>query len=195
MDEKPIKKEDLRVRRTKRLLSNALFELIKKKSFEKITVCDICDVAMVHRATFYSHFSDKYELLNYSMDEHLPLNKIEDSLSCEEPNNTYFFALIEKAIEGVCADKQIYASILKKNKDLTIVDRTQDFLENRLSSKIRERYSENDLPIKPELLAGFYVGACMRVLVKWITDELPMTEDELIQSINNLLGFSPDYIN
>ena len=37
------KKEDLRVRRTKKLLSNSLFSLIKKKPFEKVTVCDICD--------------------------------------------------------------------------------------------------------------------------------------------------------
>jgi len=37
------KKEDLRIRRTKKLLSNALFELIKKKPFDKVSVCDICD--------------------------------------------------------------------------------------------------------------------------------------------------------
>ena len=41
------KKEDLRIRRTKKLLSNALFELIKKKPFDKVSVCDICDAAMV----------------------------------------------------------------------------------------------------------------------------------------------------
>ena len=73
------KKEDLRIRRTKKLLSNALFELIKKKPFDKVSVCDICDAAMVHRATFYSHFSDKYELLTYSIDEHIPLDKLEFS--------------------------------------------------------------------------------------------------------------------
>lgn len=57
----------------KKLLSNALFSLVKKKPFEKVTVCDICDEAMVHRATFYSHFADKYALLTYSIDEHIPL--------------------------------------------------------------------------------------------------------------------------
>ena len=50
------KKEDLRIRRTKKLLSNALFELIKKKPFDKVSVCDICDAAMVHRATLLFTF-------------------------------------------------------------------------------------------------------------------------------------------
>lgn len=56
---------DLRVKRTYILLKNALFELMAKKSFEEIKVNDICNLAMVHRTTFYSHFSDKYELLEY----------------------------------------------------------------------------------------------------------------------------------
>lgn len=56
---------DLRVKRTYILLKNALFELLAHQSFEEIKVNDICNLAMVHRTTFYSHFSDKYELLEY----------------------------------------------------------------------------------------------------------------------------------
>lgn len=188
------KKEDLRVRRTKKLLSDALFELVKKNAFEKITVCDICDAAMVHRATFYSHFSDKYELLNYSMNEHLPLSHIEESLSDEELNDAYFSAMIEKTIKSVCDDKQIYASILKKNKEYSIVDRTQEFLEISFSKRIKEKLPEGILPVKPEILASFYVGACMNVMIKWITGDIQMTEDELIKSLRTLLSFSPEYI-
>lgn len=188
------KKEDLRVRRTKKLLSDALFHLIRKKPFEKVTVCDICDEAMVHRATFYAHFDDKYDLLNYSMDEHLPLANIDDLISEDEKKNAYFPTLIEKTIKSICDDKAIYASILKKNNDYSIVDRTQDFLEKRLTSRIKEKLPENALPVKPELLAEFYVGACVNVMVKWIVNELDMSEDELIRSLYTLLSFSPEYI-
>ena len=50
-------------------LKNALFELLAHQSFEEIKVNDICNLAMVHRTTFYSHFSDKYELLEYCIKE------------------------------------------------------------------------------------------------------------------------------
>ena len=56
-------KEDLRIVRTRKLLSTALFDLLESTPYEKISVMDICEKAMVHRATFYNHFEDKEHLL------------------------------------------------------------------------------------------------------------------------------------
>lgn len=55
---------DLRVRRTRKLLKDALTELWSEKSFDSITVQDIAERAMVNRATFYLHFQDKYTLFD-----------------------------------------------------------------------------------------------------------------------------------
>ncbi|MCH4984501.1 TetR/AcrR family transcriptional regulator [Macrococcoides goetzii] len=56
---------DLRVRRTKKMLIDALGNLLKKHTFTSISVNMICDTAMVHRTTFYKHFYDKYDLLSH----------------------------------------------------------------------------------------------------------------------------------
>jgi AcrR family transcriptional regulator len=61
--------QDLRVRRTRRLLQEKFWELLTEKSFQSITVQDITEQAMVNRATFYDHFADKYALLQYSIHE------------------------------------------------------------------------------------------------------------------------------
>ena len=53
---------DRRVRRTRRMLSEALFELIQAKDYDSITIQEITDQADVHRATFYLHFATKEEL-------------------------------------------------------------------------------------------------------------------------------------
>ena len=45
----------------------AVIELLKKEKFEKLTVADICQAAMVNRMTFYKHFRDKYDLLEYAI--------------------------------------------------------------------------------------------------------------------------------
>ena len=62
-------KEDLRVIRTRKLLSSTLLEMMEEESIEKISVIDLCTKAMVNRATFYAHFEDKYHLLSYALEE------------------------------------------------------------------------------------------------------------------------------
>jgi AcrR family transcriptional regulator len=54
---------DPRIRRTRRLLQEALEKLLKTKEFDSISVQDITDAATVNRATFYAHYADKFELL------------------------------------------------------------------------------------------------------------------------------------
>src|SRR6266851_6327235 len=58
---------DLRVRRTHKLLWEALMILMTTQEFETISVKEICDRAMVHRTTFYKHYEDKYDLLARGM--------------------------------------------------------------------------------------------------------------------------------
>jgi AcrR family transcriptional regulator len=62
-------KNDLRSKRTRRLLQQALTELMTQKGFSEISVQDITAKAEINRATFYAHFDDKYELLNASIRE------------------------------------------------------------------------------------------------------------------------------
>lgn len=55
---------DPRVKRTRKLLQQALMELFREKSFASISIQDITERATVNRATFYAHFPDKYALLD-----------------------------------------------------------------------------------------------------------------------------------
>ena len=56
-------KEDLRVQKTKAALFRAFYDLLAEKSFESITVNELCERAMVRRATFYKHYRDKQDFL------------------------------------------------------------------------------------------------------------------------------------
>ncbi len=61
--------EDVRVRRTRKLLQQAFIELTVEKGFAALTVRDITKRAMVNRSTFYRHYLDKYDLLDQYMNE------------------------------------------------------------------------------------------------------------------------------
>src|SRR5580698_8904350 len=54
---------DPRIRRTRLLLQQALAKLLETKEFDKISVQDIAEAATVNRATFYDHYTDKFDLL------------------------------------------------------------------------------------------------------------------------------------
>ena len=63
------KKIDFRVQRTYTLLTSAMMDLLKEKSFDEITVGELCERAMIRRATFYKHFADKFELFAFAIRE------------------------------------------------------------------------------------------------------------------------------
>lgn len=58
-----VMEKQTRLIRTKKAITNAFISLLEEKPFEKITVQDILDKTPVTRATFYSYFSDKYEIV------------------------------------------------------------------------------------------------------------------------------------
>jgi AcrR family transcriptional regulator len=65
----PTRKVDPRVKRTRQLLQQAFNELMQEKGFSAISIQDIAERATINRATFYAHFEDKYQLLDYIIQE------------------------------------------------------------------------------------------------------------------------------
>ncbi len=62
--ERPVEKTtDPRILRTRKLLQQALVNLMKEKEFDNISVQDIAEAATINRATFYDHYPDKFALL------------------------------------------------------------------------------------------------------------------------------------
>ena len=57
------KKEDRRVRRTKKLLTQALTQLLQEKQINEITVKELTDLADMNRGTFYLYYKDTFDML------------------------------------------------------------------------------------------------------------------------------------
>ena len=56
------KKNDLRIQKTEQAIRNAFIELRAKKPLEKITVKELCELALINKSTFYTHYEDIYAL-------------------------------------------------------------------------------------------------------------------------------------
>lgn len=60
---------NVRVRRTRMLLRQALVGLIEERGFDRVTVGDLASRAMISRAAFYRNYRDKYDLVEQIFDE------------------------------------------------------------------------------------------------------------------------------
>lgn len=75
--------EDKRIKKTKKILKENLILLLEKKTFEQVTVKEICEESDTSRVTFYTHYNDKYELaddifkdmIQIAMDDYYRLQK------------------------------------------------------------------------------------------------------------------------
>ncbi|WP_462411615.1 TetR/AcrR family transcriptional regulator [Neobacillus sp. Marseille-QA0830] len=64
-------KIDRRIAKSQVAIKNAVTELMSEKSFDDITIQDIADRANVNRGTIYLHYTDKYDLLDKMIEEHM----------------------------------------------------------------------------------------------------------------------------
>ncbi|MEL6408647.1 MAG: TetR/AcrR family transcriptional regulator [Chloroflexota bacterium] len=62
---------DLRIKRSRKHLIEALLMLMQDQPLQKISVRDITDEAMVNRSTFYAHFTDKYDLFKTAIGQRM----------------------------------------------------------------------------------------------------------------------------
>jgi len=78
--------KNLRLRRTQKLLREALIELIEERGFEALTIGELTSRAMVSRAAFYRNYQDKYDLVEQIFEEAISalLNAVGD-LGQEHP--------------------------------------------------------------------------------------------------------------
>lgn len=176
------KKGDLRIRRTYKLLSEALTKLMYKRPFEKISVKDICDEAMVHRTTFYAHFTDKYDLLRYCMNElEMPFDISEIEENSFTGYKNYYMKVARAILQQVRANKEFYEICLQKNRDESFITKMQYALTDRIRETLEQSICKGiKLEIPVDFLASFYSGACINVIFWWLENDMPISIDRLL---------------
>ena len=169
--------------RTHKLLSDSLFELMKKKPFEKITITDICDNAMVHRTTFYAHFHDKYDLLKASLkyfDEAFETGDIEDVSI--DGYKKYYRHIAKNVLTYVAENFELFKMLLRKNKKEFVFAVINNFINERLTKKLEQCSRAGiDMKVPVPILSNLYSGGCSSVLIWWIENDMPVSSNQLLE--------------
>lgn len=185
-------KEDLRVVRTRKLLSNTLLDMMEKEPIEKISVKDLCDNAMVNRATFYSHFEDKYHLLN------IALGELQDDLyanfmgvkNCATPSETVR-AIMVMAVDFFHNNENHIINILRYNKGGKVMRTIQDSLAQSIKYQLNKFSAEYDFLIPLSIIAHYISGGMMNLAMYCVDHTGKYSEEDFLEflSFYNLNAF------
>ena len=106
--------EDKRIRRTKKLLRQALTRLMQQKDFQSITVTDVVREADINRGTFYAHYRDVYDLR-----DKIETGMIEDfrgMIAAIRPSETVTLKLVlSRLMDYLEENREIVTALIKVN--------------------------------------------------------------------------------
>lgn len=186
------KKEDLRIRRTYKLLCNAMLELLENYSYDTISVVDICDKAMVHRATFYKHFADKNEFMEYVT--RVKIREFYDSNAkahvSTDLNNAYY-EIINDVLTFVEANRNMLKLSIDSSSNSAFINALHKIIFEEFVEliDILEKNGET-FSVPREMLAQFYTGGFCEILRNQIINESKYSKQELAVYIEKLLHIS-----
>ncbi|MBR5139853.1 MAG: TetR/AcrR family transcriptional regulator [Clostridia bacterium] len=181
------KKEDARVIRTKAKLFSSFRQLLSEKTFEEITINEICIRSDIRRATFYKHFSDKYDFLA-GLVGHLRHNFEErfdtDSAIGDNDLSAYYLEYLKAIISFLDANEEIVKLIFDSNIAPALVEVIIDENYKKTKEKL-----ESDLKRGLKLIASadtvaiYLAGGIAHTLIKWLKAGKQTSPDSLGEEI------------
>ena len=161
--------QDLRVQRTKKALITTFSDLLETKSFENITIQDLCEKANVRRSTFYRHFNDKYDLLNHIVGTLIEYFRTLHLPEIDPKDPRQFFNKFMKDILFFISDNK---TMVKSVISINIYSEVYQILYNQIYAVVKLQI-EFDKQIGQfyidEFIYGeFLTGGILSVILNWI---------------------------
>ena len=183
-------KEDARIVKTKSSLLTAFKELLTKKSFEDITVNEICERANVRRATFYKHFSDKYEFLKYLV------GSLRDEFDAKRPTGKrpdatpeYYLEYLRALVSFLMENEKMVKNALASDVLPSLIEVIKDKNYEDTCARLRESVAKGMiLPASVEITASMMTGAVASTLLRWFKNEKSISPDALINEIGAVIA-------
>lgn len=178
---------DRRTKYTKMVLQNSLFELLKQKSIDKITVTDICHLADINRGTFYYYYTDVFDLLNQIENELYEnfLVYFNQYLESSE-RNTYL--LMIKLFEYLKQEKKIFKVFFSQNGDKDFIKRVYLTAYTSVIEEWKSQKTNLD-PQQLDKIFLFVANGSISLIQNWFDTGLKESPEELASFINNLSEF------
>ena len=162
---------------TKRALAQAMKGLMAKQPFSKISVGDICKACGMNRKSFYYHFRDKYDLVNWIF-----YSEFLASVQVAQCTNN------EEFLESICryfySERSFYRNALRIEGQNSFQDYFREMVGPLLIN-----FSKDLVPhhTNPEFAVNFIGDALLAALIRWLTEANPLPPDEYLAQVREML--------
>ena len=158
---------------TKKALAASLKKLMQEKAFEKISINDICNGCNLNRKSFYYHFKDKYDLVNWIFDtEFIEFAQKKD------------YKDVEKAFADVCQffykDRAFYRKALSIKGQNSFSDHFRERLFSVILEQLQDILQKNAIK---EFQATFFADAFVMAFQRWILEYTEMLPEDFSEQI------------
>ncbi|MCI5874314.1 MAG: TetR-like C-terminal domain-containing protein [Clostridiales bacterium] len=179
-------KTDRRVRRTKALLSEALFSLLESKNYQDISVKELCEAADVNRGTFYLHYKDIYDMVEQI--EQDILSQFEELISKHAPVslNANPNPLIYDIFQFAMDNRTLYTSLLGPNGDISFLLKIKKLFRERLMELYASTFPQEELT-RFEYFYHFAASGCIGLIEHWLQSETPKSPEEMAALANDII--------
>ena len=161
------KKEDRRVRRTKKLLTQALTQLLQEKQINEITVKELTDLADMNRGTFYLYYKDMFDMLEKiedgmfeALDAIVSLHEHDDVSQQTKPILLDLFRFIQD-------NQDMCRVLLSPHGDMNFLHRLNEVVREKCLKawpNIRKEKGEADF----DYHYSFVVFGCAGIIRAWV---------------------------
>ncbi|MGI6546479.1 MAG: TetR/AcrR family transcriptional regulator C-terminal domain-containing protein [Fastidiosipilaceae bacterium] len=147
---------------TKDQIALTMIELMGKKPMEKISVAEICETCGVSRKSFYYHFKDKYDLVNWIF--HTNLTR----LLKNNENQSSFVEIFNQICEYLYDNRTFYANALQVRGQNSFSDYFAEVMEPVIVDFLKGYISEGR---DQEFFITFYTDALRMSIKRWLLDD------------------------
>lgn len=158
---------------TKRALANALKELMEEVPFSKISISEICERCNMSRKSFYYHFKDKYDLVNWIFDSEFIGVAIDEKYRASQ--NTWYKLRI--LCQYFYSNHSFYRKVLTIEGQNSFTEHFRELLFQTVSDQLKDVFP-TERSLKFQL--NFVTDALVMAVHRWLTEEEPMPPKEFI---------------
>lgn len=176
---------DLRARRTRKFLQDALLGLMAEKTFRDIQITEIADRAQVSRPAFYLHFRSKEELLVSHVD--IVFDEFHEALSAEIARGIIDrrrFCVMLFEFWGRHA--QTLKIVIQANIQSILLARVRDYLGSFTAELAARRATPSKYEDMAPLAVDFASGGAYMLLTHWIVADMPYSPEQMGQLLYDL---------
>lgn len=171
---------DYRTRKTYDSLTNAFLQLLEKHRFEEITVRQLCETANIRRATFYTHFADKYEFLSFFIGEMRDEFAGHTSkIDYEEYNKEekYYDVIFHELILFFEAHPQLVRNLQNSQMLSTMKEIFAEEVKGSVYHCLKKKTQDDEITL--QMKASFYAGGILELIMLWMKDPERFKVDEV----------------